>query len=148
MTQHGTKKSCTCEECQAQCSFKPGWFLSGEIEKVATFFTMSLHDIFRRYFAVDWWEDDEPTFVVSPAITTSPAGKEFPSDPRGICVFFVQGKCSIHAVKPFECKESLHNSDPGKRHEIVADAWKQHQTQIHELLGRSPRATIFWGSLL
>ena len=141
--QEGTKESCTCSSCQRACTFKPGWFLPGEAEQTATYLGIPLQQLFAEKLAVDWWEEDSPVFVLSPAILEHEAGTEFPSDPRGTCVFFRDGRCAIHPVKPFECHESLHGVEPGNRHERVRTAWESHQWQIQALLQRPPQAQSF-----
>src|SRR6266571_4266112 len=65
-------------------------------------------------------------------------GTEFPYDPKGTCVFFKDGMCSIHAVKPFQCREIWHESPPKKLNPVVAKEWESHQGQIETLLGREP----------
>lgn len=113
-------KDCTCYKCQAACQNKPGWFLPGE---------------------VDWLEGGITTFVLAPAITAMEAGTEYPSNPSGQCVFYRDGLCAIHPVKPFECRTFLHGQSREKttaRHERVGRTWRKHQEQIAELLGREP----------
>jgi Fe-S-cluster containining protein len=134
---------CTCDRCQKACQNKPGWFLPGEAEKAAELLGMPLPEFFRTKLGVDWYEGEKPVFVLSPAITTMPAGETFPSDPMGTCVFFESGRCTIHAAKPFECRMFLHGQqfdETDKRHADVAAAWVNHQAQIEELYGDEPEA--------
>jgi Fe-S-cluster containining protein len=147
----GTPESCTCAECKRACERKPGWFLPGEVEAVAEHLGITLAELFTSKLAVDWWEDtgdDErithDIFVLAPAITTSPPGTEYPGNPEGRCVFYVEGRCTIHPVKPFECRAAFHtDNDHGviqRQHADVAVAWDEHQGQITDLLGREPEA--------
>lgn len=76
-------------------------------------------------------------------------GEEYPADPHGTCVFLKEGKCSIHAVKPHECRE-YDCKAPDKlvaiRHRAVVNAWREpeHQQQIVDLLGREPVEADYW----
>ncbi len=137
------KKECKCDKCKSACKQKPGWFKPGEPEKVAEYLGITLKELFDTKLMVDWWESDEDVFIIAPAIKDGDIGEEYPANPQGECVFFKDGLCSIHAVKPFECKSYMHtDTDAAKRHEEVKDSWdkKKHQDQIKELLGRNPYA--------
>lgn len=139
----GTKKSCFCEQCKSACNFKPGWFLPGEAEQVSIYLKISLEDLFKTRLAVDWWVSGSDIFVLSPAIINGDVGEEFPSNPRGICIFFKQDLCEIHPVKPFECREMVHDEKLNKRHKGVANTWIPYQHQIVELPGRKPKSKSF-----
>jgi hypothetical protein len=130
--------------------------MPGEAERAAEQMGLSLREFFNRHLAVDWWEADGvlPTvFVLSPAIVGEEAGEEFPGDPRGICVFYQGGRCTIHDAKPHECRVYWcgfkgHMAD--NVHREVAEAWNtpEHQQQIRNLLGREPEAAYYEGGLL
>ena len=65
----------------------------------------------------------------------------FPESGKGICGFFKDGRCTIHAVKPFECKLNLHSKSAlDGAHREVADSWDtpEHQQQIIDLYGDEP----------
>jgi Fe-S-cluster containining protein len=147
-----TVESGTCTTCTAACHKKPGWLMPGEAERIARHLGMSLAELFRTKLAIDWWEDhpvtDGDVFVLAPAITTSPAGEEYPGDPRGRCVFLTaEGRCGIHAVKPHECRAYWCGEPTGPaqeaRHLDVATAWIEHQPRLVELLGRDPEAAEY-----
>jgi len=144
------KVECTCDICKQACKHKPGWFLPKEAEKAAEYLKMTLPKFFNTYLGVDWWEGDdemETTFILAPALVGKKAGSEYPGNPKGRCVFFNDGLCDIHQVKPFECAQmSCTESDSG-RHQKVAKAWAGNQTQITKLLGREPEAGAWEGSL-
>ena len=145
-----TKDSGTCDYCRDGCGIKPGWFLPGEAEKAAELMGMSLGDFFRDYLAVDWWEGSPNIFLLSPALVGRPTGEEFPGNPRGTCIFYKDERCQIHAAKPVECRERWcgDRSDASGTHAEVAMAWKDHQGQITELLGREPEAEPYGGGSL
>ncbi len=142
----GSRESCTCQSCRSACTEKPGWFLPGEAEIAAESLRLSLQEFFAKYLAVDWWEGDPDIFLLSPAVQGGDTGTEFPGDPRGTCVFFEEGRCRIHAAKPHECRMEWHG-DQGESysHEATAMAWKDHQGQVTELLGREPEASPYYG---
>ena len=114
-------KDCSCESCQKACGFKPGWFKPGEAEVTAEHLGMSFETFFQLFLMVDWVSDyaKGDVFLLSPAVVGREPGREFPGNPRGKCVFFEDGKCGIHDVKPFECREYIHTEsqdDVRKRH--------------------------------
>lgn len=144
---------CSCESCSAGCTFKPGWFLPGEVEETAEYLSISLQELFDKKLGVDWWmgKEEGDTFLLAPALTTMSPGSEYPGDPRGACIFYKDEKCEIHPAKPFEC--AMYRCDTGRdevkeRHKSTGDAWKDHQDQIVKLLGRAPMAEYDTTSLL
>ena len=79
-------------------------------------------------------------------------GREYPANPRGQCMFYKNGLCSIHEVKPFECKEYICGSDiedVKNRHKSVAMEWntEKNQEQIVGLLGCQPISQAYLSSL-
>lgn len=144
---------CSCSTCQKACTHKPGWFAPGEAEAVATHLGLTLEQLFKQHLMVDWHDDVDgvsgDVFLLSPAVDDETPGEEFPGDPRGRCVFYKDGKCSIHAVKPKECREYVHGDSSTTvriRHEVIAAEWVEHQQQIKDLLGRKPISSEFYGS--
>jgi Fe-S-cluster containining protein len=134
---------CECSSCKNACKLKPGWFVPGEAEKVADYLQISLKKLFKTKLAVDFYSKGKEVFVLSPVVVDNNPGKEFPFDPRGQCVFYKDGKCEIHPVKPHECREWDHKmSDISskKLHENVSKSWEEHQDQIEKLLGKKPVA--------
>ena len=134
-------KSCICDECISYCKTKPGWFLPGEIEMVSEYLGMSLKDLFNEYLSVDWFLDDDDLdlYPITPAIIGhyNRSGKMFTFNPIGVCIFLVDNRCSIHEVKPYECRDALHGADSQYirgRHREIARAWKNSKQQS-ELLG-------------
>ncbi len=121
--------------------------MPGEAEKTAEHLGLSLQELLNRSLSVDWWDADadfdHDVFLLSPAVVGGSPGEEFDADPHGVCVFFVEGRCSIHEVKPFECRQHIHtdtHEEVSARHAAIRDAWDspEHQSQIKELLGRDP----------
>ena len=145
---------CSCDRCQSACSNKPGWFKPEEILKVAELLNLTEQELFDKYLGVDWWEAgycggravENDIFLLAPAIITMTPGSEYPGDPHGACIFYKEGKCGIHEVKPFECKSYFHGSRPEEisftRSEIVR-LWETEQVKIVELLGREPETSEY-----
>lgn len=140
-------KDCTCEVCRAACEHKPGWFLPGQAEMVADYLGITLGELFNEYLAVDYWLDEQDIFVLAPATKTITPGVEYPADPHGECVFYHDGLCSIHDVKPHECKLMHHSTEEGGAHHATALEWQEHQDQIAELLGHEPEADYSFGGI-
>lgn len=148
-----TKESGTCEVCQSACRFKPGWLLPGDAERIADHVGLSLAELFETKLAVDWWEDWEDkgdVFLLAPALVDEDAGTEYPADPKGTCTFYAEGRCAIHEVKPFECREYVCDDSDGRvqgRHRAIVETWVENQAQIEALLGRRPYAARYQPSL-
>lgn len=131
---------CECQPCKNACSHMPGWFKPEQINKVAEFLEISIQKLFDTKLAVNWWENPN-MFSIVPATINMKPGREVNYNPRGICIFFKEGKCEIHSVKPFECFEFSHKSsrkDVDNAHEEAAFSWKNDQEMIIELLGEEP----------
>ena len=146
-------EDCSCKRCQSACQSKPGWFMPGEAEKAAALLGLTLEEFFKTKLGVDWFEGDPDIFALAPALVGRPTGHEYPGNPRGACVLFVDGRCSIHAAKPLECREYLHGDDRAtlaERKVRIRDAWGAlaPQKQIEQLLGREPESEEYTGGLL
>ncbi|MFQ5850905.1 MAG: YkgJ family cysteine cluster protein [Candidatus Binatia bacterium] len=134
------ENGCRCDICQGFCRTKPGWFKPGEAEKVAEFLKLDLERLFDGYLLVDYWlRRKSDILVLSPGIKESLPGRRFPLNPRGECVFFKNGLCKIHPVKPYECRVAHHASSDQSAHEKVAKSWdnKKRQRQAKTLLRRT-----------
>jgi Fe-S-cluster containining protein len=142
----GSRESCTCPKCVSCCERRPGWFKPGEAEKVAAFLGLTLQELFDTKLEADYWINDsgEPnTLLLAPARVGHPSGTVSRDtwSPTGRCVFLsAEGRCSIHAVKPFECAVAFCGDGPvdleGSAHQVAADAWRapEHQAQVETLL--------------
>lgn len=141
---------CTCARCVSACKHKPGWFAPGQVELVAQHLGITLEELFKRYLGVDFWVGEPTTFVLAPAVVEMEAGKEYPFKPTGRCVFLTDDdRCSIHPVKPRECRETDSHQSKEANKEVktqITLEWGEHQPQITALLGRKPElpgASIF-----
>ena len=137
---------CDCDACKSACMNKPGWFLPGEIEKVADYLKISVQELFNEYLAVDHYckfekDTHEEYFIISPATIDFEPGQMFPFYPGGTCVFFKDQKCIIHPVAPFECRQYHHSMKVKDVYEIhcnIALQWTSKKDQIKKLLGQDP----------
>lgn len=137
---------CVCDHCVRCCTIKPGWFKPGEVEKVAEYLKMTVQELFEKYLGVDWWvnlNDSGDVFLLSPATVDMTPGQEFPRNPRGTCVFLKDDRCTIHPVKPYECRIAHHSRKSMAYHKVIAEAWLGKQESIEEILGREPEAREF-----
>ena len=142
---------CSCNTCKAACSYKPGWMKPTQAEEIAKHLNISLEELFKTKLMVDFWNaleeaNGEDVFLLSPAIVGRLPGTVFPANPKGECVFFKDGLCGIHAVKPFECREYDHTlkAEASSRiHHEIAISWVPHQAQIESLLGEKPEAYVW-----
>lgn len=126
-----TPPECQCQRCQRGCTYKPGWFMPGEAEVVAAHLGMSLPELFQAKLGIDWWDRTQHEGgnidLLAPAVTNWEPGVRYSEDdPLGQCVFYENGRCSIHEVKPFECRHSHHSMSLREHrhlHARVAEAW-------------------------
>lgn len=103
------KTECSCKKCVRACECSPGWFLPGEPEKAAE--TLGIpFDEFKKKLIKDHCSSryaDNAPYVWSPRKMTD-ADHEIRTHSeqreKGACVFLVEGKCSVHAAKPYECR--------------------------------------------
>lgn len=138
---------CKCDKCRQACTIKPGWFKPGEVEQTAAHLGMTVEELFRTKLMVDWWgqgvEMDHNIYVLSPAMVGETPGDMAPFAPHGTCVFYKNGLCEIHAVKPYECRVSDHTTPTTKSaHLKTAQTWDtpEHTAQITKLLGHEAEA--------
>ncbi|MFH1654380.1 MAG: YkgJ family cysteine cluster protein [Pseudomonadota bacterium] len=108
------KAGCSCEKCSELCKNEPGWFLHEEIEQVARFLGISKDEFVEKYCE---------THQLGNALPLSPKRKQKKKE----CIFFENGLCKIHEVKPFECKK-VFGCEAQRKHkrirEIIAKSWE------------------------
>jgi Fe-S-cluster containining protein len=138
-------EDCNCTQCQDACKRTPGWFKFGEPEKAAEFMGLTLKDFFDKHLVVNYYghRGTKDVYTLTPVIIGHPAGGMAPFNPLGVCGFYKDGKCSIHSVKPFECRETIHymSYEEAKVKNMEAKkTWDnpEAQKQIRQVLGRKP----------
>jgi len=121
----------------------------GDEIKMAKQLCISIQELFDKYLMVDFWNSDEDheedVFILSPAVISGTPGKEFPYNPRGVCVFYKRGLCGVHKSSPFECRHYIHglgDKETHANHREAMESWNNPKAQkrIAELLGRNPVA--------
>lgn len=138
---NANKESCTCDQCKASCISEPEWFWPGEAENAASHCGLSLSVFFREYLMVDRHTyRGKLVLGLAPLILGHQPGTLCSVGAHGRCVFLTDADlCSVHPVKPFECREYLHTDtkkQTRERTEEVVAAWATpvNQRQIKELL--------------
>ncbi len=134
--------SCECSICKSACKNKPGWFKPDEAEKVAKYLNITMKQFFDKYLSVDWYQEDgKDYYPLSPVAKINFAGKMWPYNPTGECVFFENGRCKIYIVVPFECREYYHEDTREvckKRHSKTAKLWGDKEEYLTKLLKHPP----------
>lgn len=134
---------CECRTCRSYCCNRPGFFAPGEAEGAAELLGVSLEELFRSSLVVEFWQPQDGadhTYLLAPATVGRPAGGLAPLQPRGVCVFYTEGRCAIHATKPLECRLADHRARDGMQEERAAlvERWRtpEGRAQIEALWGR------------
>jgi Fe-S-cluster containining protein len=136
---------CSCAACKAACSHKPGWFRPRDIPKLAKLLRMTEAQLVRERLAIDYWaaSPSRAVFVLAPANASCKPGEVYPFDPRGRCTFLTDdGRCSIHAAKPYECREALHSDSDDlvvSRKKRIVREWRTAKGYLRTLLGFEPK---------
>lgn len=105
---------CSCQKCVNACECHPGWFAPGEAEKVAEFLELDFKKFEELFLIKDHcsapYASDAP-YVYSPRKVHEPVTSKIRTHAeqrkQGHCVFLIKGRCSIHPVKPFECRNTM-----------------------------------------
>ena len=120
---------CKCNRCKNACKNKPGWFIPEQIPKLLEYFSvLNIRELFKNGFAIDWWVDDNDDILVLAPQIIGNSNIEYPKNPHGVCVFYKNGICSIHNIKPFECYEYMHSDENRTiedRKEKIKEEWKE-----------------------
>lgn len=106
---------CSCDRCQSLCHNKPGWFTPQQIELVARKRDITIGALFKDYLAIDAVliaQAGRPmgVYVLAPTIVGTESGSISDPAARGTCVWFRNGKCEVHEVKPAECRATDHST--------------------------------------
>ena len=102
-------KSCQCKKCKNACTYAPGFMTPNEAE-------LAINSGYAGQLMIDWWVMDVGTKdieLLCPAVIGH-EGRYAPelnffSVSKGVCTFFVDGKCKIHdsGFKPLECCRAM-----------------------------------------
>ena len=106
------QSECKCELCVEACR-KPAHLETGQDWWISRFLKISKEELIDKYL------------VNLPVAVIGIEGKKFvirglrPKIVNGWCIFFKNGLCSIHKVKPFGCKYANHNTTNKEAEEIM-----------------------------
>lgn len=105
--------------------------MPGEAEAAAEILGIPYEEFFKAYLTAT--EDSYGVYALRPRMQKEPGGtirREFVWGHRSPCVFYQDGKCNIHDVKPAECLSLICSSkEPGERFnpllraERIVEAW-------------------------
>lgn len=129
----GSKQSCKCGWCRSRCKVGPGFFLPGEIKHVAEFLKISLEDLYRHHLEVVEIPFSGPTLRGPNVLGIRP--KFVPKLIGGRCIFYQRGMCGIHSVKPFACRETIHDPTARDSEDVInkySFGWRYNQTEVKE----------------
>lgn len=108
--------SCDCDDCRAACLNAPGWFSPEQLPRLAKHLGLTMEEAFRRHLAVGVTHLPDGTQRLGVMPHKLRDGKKPGSRwtlaeiaQPGRCVFYDRGKCSIYAVRPFECARMMHD---------------------------------------
>lgn len=111
--------SCQCDICNSMCT-RPCWGTPAEIEAI-------IDAGLWGNLMLDYWIGDKYDIYIPCGASPGRECKVAGSWPTGVCAFFKNGGCSLHAagLKPIEGRVAHHDEgiNPPGIHEKVAMAW-------------------------
>ena len=134
---------CACEKCQNFCRHKPGWFTPDQIAPLVRRLNVTVEALFRTYLTIDAVlveENGQPKgiYVLAPALVGQRAGAIADPTAKGACVWFKDGQCAIHDMKPLECQRVDHATTPQDGNLLRASilkAWMPRKSFVQDLYG-------------
>lgn len=139
---------CACDSCQNLCRQKPGWFTPDQIERLAQKLGLPIVDLFRRFLTIDAALVENSgqmraIYVLAPAMVGKKSGAISDPSARGICVWFKDGQCQIHEMKPRECSLVDHTTSRTQGDLIRASilkSWLPHKSFVQQLYEKKLKA--------
>lgn len=136
----------SCDHCSFCCN-RPGWFAPGEAQATAKALGIPWEEFRDNYLIIDsFLDNDTVIYAWCPAKVFLPTGEAVEATGRPVsstwqipqigqmCIFWKDFRCSIHEVKPRECKEyECWNPDPRKStalHGRMVTMWRRHQGEF------------------
>jgi len=89
--------ACSCNQCNHGCKMGSGSLIDGDVKKIAKFLKISEKELKKKYL--------EKVILLNKEILKPKTIRK--GKPYGKCIFFKNNKCSIHPVKPLECKVAM-----------------------------------------
>lgn len=139
---------CACDRCQNLCRQKPGWFTPDQVAPLARKLNLSIGELFQRFLRIDAVlvaerSQKRAIFVLAPAMAGKKSGAVADPGDRGMCVWFVDGRCGIHEMKPRECGLVDHRTTPAEGDLLRAGMLKQWASAkgfVQDLYGKKLKA--------
>lgn len=132
---------CSCQDCKNACAHRPGFFRREQIEPLANALNLTVPELVQKHLQVDFFSGDdvEDVCMLVPRLKGERGGTQIDNDPRGVCHWFVDGKCRIHQLgKPAECAELVHGPD-GQQVKVdrvaIARTWVGQEEFIEQVTG-------------
>ena len=92
--------SCSCDACKNSCRFGSGFATAQDLQKIADYLHMGVDELKKNLM-------EEKTFFHT-TLSRPKLKRKKEHHPFGACVFFDEEKgCTIHEVKPTECKVAM-----------------------------------------
>jgi len=108
--------SCDCDQCRAACLNAPGWFTPDQIPRLARHLGLTVEETFRKYLAIGVTQLPDGTQRPGVMPHKLRDGKKPGSRwtlaeiaQPGRCIFYDRGRCTIYAVRPYECARMMHD---------------------------------------
>ena len=89
---------CTCKACSVGCMYGSGAMVENDIVNIADFLNISQDELKEKYLEKIKKFNTE---------RFRPKILRRDSKPYGPCIFFKEGRCVVHPVKPIECRISM-----------------------------------------
>lgn len=157
-----SRPDCSCETCVKSCEHVPGWFSPRDVRRLFA----AYGERARQFVAFDQWyggfsdvgEEYKDVTVCIPPNEVAAPGAMYPEEPWfnfgpsprfGRCALLVDGRCSIHAHKPAECRltygskcEHKMQNPPSTLRKRIARAWARPAARrfLETLRGRGETA--------
>lgn len=106
------KSECKCKICTEAC-VRPAHLETGQDWWISKFLKISIEELTKKYL------DETPVAVIGIKGKKLVIRALRPKIVNGWCVFFKNGLCTIHKVKPFGCKYANHNTTDEETEEII-----------------------------
>tara|TARA_B100001971_G_C18109792_1_gene493532 strand:- start:436 stop:951 length:516 start_codon:yes stop_codon:yes gene_type:complete len=98
--------ACKCSACSHGCSMGSGFLADADVQPMAAFLKVSEEELKKKHL------EEVELFHLQ---KFRPKLIRADNKPYGVCSFFVEGKCSVHVVKPLHCKISMSCKEYGEK---------------------------------
>jgi len=95
---------CDCAACNHGCTMGAGFLADEDIKPLAEFLKVTTKELKEKYLDKKHFLNKD---VYRPKLIRKVNQRTGRRNPYGQCIFFKENKCSIHPVKPLECKLAM-----------------------------------------